>query len=179
MKGFKLSEILLLVIFLIVLLWIFASTGSDGKNETSEANINDTEVNYYESIEDKLQKKLSTIKGVGNVEIFISYESSGELIAARDEKSSNSKTTENDSDGGTRTVINTDIERRLVTDNFSGDSGPLVLKKLEPVARGVIVIAQGADNIMVSDRLLRAVTTALGIEADKVEIFAMEYSEGG
>ena len=55
--------------------------------------------------------------------------------------------------------------------NQSGTTTPLIVKEILPDVKGVIVIAEGADDIKVRLNLVNAVCTALAVDADKVEIF--------
>ena len=45
-----------------------------------------------------------------------------------------------------------------------------ILKKTEPEVRGVLVVAEGADNIVVRERIINAVTVALDIPLHRVEV---------
>ena len=49
----------------------------------------------------------------------------------------------------------------------------MIIREDQPEVRGVIVVAQGAGDIGVRMDLLHAVTTLLGVDADKVEILKM------
>jgi stage III sporulation protein AG len=45
-----------------------------------------------------------------------------------------------------------------------------------PDIKGVVVVAEGANNIKLRLELLRATTTALSIDENKVEIFKMKIN---
>ena len=51
------------------------------------------------------------------------------------------------------------------------------MKENQPEVRGVIVVAQGAEDISVRMNLLNAVTTLLNVSADKVEILKMNQQD--
>ena len=49
----------------------------------------------------------------------------------------------------------------------------LILKELSPVIRGVVIIAQGADDISVKMQLLQAAVTVLQVEETRIDVFTM------
>lgn len=52
--------------------------------------------------------------------------------------------------------------------SVSGDA--LIIKEKQPKVRGVIVIAEGAQDISIRNNILSAVMTLLDVTAEKVEI---------
>ena len=59
---------------------------------------------YAAYLEEKLKKMLESVRGVGEVEVMITLESSEERIVEKDMTAERSQTEEQDSAGGTRTV---------------------------------------------------------------------------
>lgn len=121
--------------------------------------------------EEKLKSILSQMQGVGKVDVMITYDSSGEEIPAYDTRQNQSSTLEKDNEGGTRTVTQKDYDSTLAyEDSSNGGKVPVILKKTEPEVRGVLVVAEGADNIVVRERIINAVTVALDIPLHRVEV---------
>ena len=56
----------------------------------------------------------------------------------------------------------------------NGGNEPIVLTEVQPLVRGVIVVAEGAEDIAVKLNLQYAVKTVLGIDDDCIEVFEME-----
>ena len=50
----------------------------------------------------------------------------------------------------------------------NGKKEALVKKTLEPKISGAVVVCEGGDNIQISEKVIRAVSTALGISSSKV-----------
>lgn len=122
-------------------------------------------------LEAKLKTVLAQIHGVGKVDVMITYESSGEEIPAYDIRKSESNTQEKDSEGGTRSVTEEDSDSALAYEDApEGGKVPVILKETEPEVRGVLVVAEGADNIAVRQRVISAVTVVLDVPAHKVEV---------
>ena len=78
-------------------------------------------------------------------------------------------TNEKDSGGGVREVIREDLKREIVTDN---DKSLMIIKEVRPNVRGVIVVAEGAEDILIKEQLYSAVKTVLGIQGNKVEVYS-------
>ena len=83
-------------------------------------------------------------------------------------------TEEEDNNGGTRKINQTDKNFQPSTYSDSEGSKPIILKEVEPEIKGVIIIAQGAEDVRVKMELMRAVQVALGIKPSQVEVFPME-----
>lgn len=181
LKGLKNVEIVIALLFVAVVLSVYASNfnraspsvpDSDGQANRGVQWVGQD--GYEDQQELKLQKKLSAIKGVGKVEVMITYKSSKEIVTAMNTTQSETVTEEQDSSGGTRRVSQRDINSQTVTIGEAGNAQPLVIKEMEPEIKGVIVIAEGARDVRVKLDLIRAVQTALGVSAQQVEVFEME-----
>ena len=126
--------------------------------------------------ENRLKQILSSIKGAGRVDVMITYKTGKELIPAMNTVESVIETEEKDSSGGIRKVSQTDINSQPVSMNTSDGTQPLITREIHPEVLGVIVIAEGAEDIHVRMELQKAVQTVLGVSANQVEIFVMEKS---
>jgi stage III sporulation protein AG len=172
----------LTVIFLIgLILLIGASALSKPRPSNSNDNkelvlVNQKESSsedYAQKLEKDLKNILSKIEGVGNVEVLITLNSDEEVVAAMDVVESSTTTNEKDSSGGIRETIQTESNNRVVTSqNTSGQNAPIVLKRIMPEIRGVIVVADGAKDPRLRYELSSAVQTALGIPAYKVKVIS-------
>ena len=57
-----------------------------------------------------------------------------------------------------------------VVTNDNGE--PIVLKEIRPTIKGVIVLADGAEDLYIKEMLYEAVKTALGIPGNRVEVYS-------
>ncbi len=141
------------------------------KDEKKEKVI---ENNYMEDyamlLERKLENILGEIKGVGKVKVMITLEETTEKIPAMNTTQNQEKTSEKDSQGGVREIIREDSSIQVVTRGSEGNI--IVLKEIKPEVKGVIVVAEGAENIEVKEKLYQAVKTALGISGNRVEVYS-------
>lgn len=122
--------------------------------------------------EKKLEEVLSSIKGAGEVKVMITYASSDETITAMNSQKQTSTTTE-ETENGTRTSQTIVENSTPMTVGSGGNESAFVLKNNEPEIKGVIVVAQGAQNLSVRLELEKAVETVLQIKPSQVEIFTM------
>jgi stage III sporulation protein AG len=129
---------------------------------------------YSTDQEYRLKQVLSAIKGAGRVEVMITYKTGKELVPAMNTMESNTETEEKDSNGGIRKVSQTDINSQPVSMTTSEGSQPLITAEIQPEVLGVIVVAEGAEDIQVRIELQKAVQTVLGVRSNQVDIFVME-----
>ena len=67
-------------------------------------------------------------------------------------------------------IIDQDEELKLVGKAHNGEEICNIIKEKQPKVRGVIVIAEGAQDISIRNNILSAVMTLLDVTAEKVEI---------
>lgn len=181
-KGIKNIEYIIAVLIIAIIISIYASTlntpssipDNDENNEGQMGIHWVKEEGFRDPQEIRLEKALSSIRGAGKVEVMITYKSGKEIVPAFSSVESTTVTQEMDNNGGTRSINQTDTNTQPVTINNSEGSEPLVLKEVEPEIKGVIVIAEGADDIRVKLELLKATQIALGVKSSQVEVFVME-----
>ncbi len=146
---------------------------SNGKTEKTE-KIGSAE-EYERYMENKLEQAISAMEGAGKVKVMITVNTSKELVVAKDKPETRSDTTENDSEGGSRTVSGLDSEDETVYRKESdGSSSPYVVKTLQPVIEGVVVITQGGDRPEVRKNITEAVAALFGIEPNKIKVVKMK-----
>ena len=109
--------------------------------------------------------------GAGRVDVVINYESSAELVPAMSEQN---KSSTNESEGSSSSTQNE--SRDIATVKEGSDTSAFIIKEIQPVVRGVLVVAEGAGDIGVRVKLLEAVQTFLAIDGDKVEVLKMEHT---
>ncbi|MDE4541694.1 stage III sporulation protein AG [Thermoanaerobacterium sp. R66] len=143
-------------------------------NKSSDKQMVETQItndDYASKLESELKEILSRIHGAGNVDVLVTLDSDEEIVAAMDTVQSETTTNEKDSNGGTRITIQSETDNKIVTSqNTSGENQPMILKKVMPEVRGVVVVADGAKDPNVQYELMTAVETALGIPAYKVKV---------
>lgn len=176
----KMIHNLIAIVIICVIALITWDTFYPGKLQGSLANITAKQEqedekfpaeNYRDSLETQLKNILGQIKGVGQVEVMVTYESSVEVIPASNTTKSQQQTQEKDAQGGTRTTTQEELTQNIVTSSSTGGAGLMVIKEIKPQIRGVVVVAEGAGDIMVKTELVEAVKTIFQISAHKVMVY--------
>ncbi|MDR1642102.1 MAG: hypothetical protein LBT59_20630 [Clostridiales bacterium] len=130
---------------------------------------------YEARLERRMEESLSQISAVGKVKVMLTIAYGREIVVAEDKTANESSTKEVDAQGGSRTVTASDVaEEKIIVTNEDGESVPLVLREISPKIEGVIIIAEGGDNVFVKEALTNAAKAILNLEADKVQIFKMK-----
>ena len=172
----KIQYLAILLVIIVILTIYFASSGGIANKQEDQASQTAAEettgVQEASSIEQQLRYTLAQIEGAGQVEVMITYESSSEIVPAISVDKQTSTTTDS-GDSGTSTTNTENTQSEVVTVGGSGGNSALVLKEKSPEIRGVIVVAQGADNITVKLNLLSAVQTLLNVSPDQVDVYKM------
>ena len=159
----KLERTVYVIIFASALI-IFALSGgiSCGKEEAEGRTDNtggslDATTRSIKETEEALEEILSAIDGAGRVKVMITMEQEESRYASDYNRSEQSA----------------GIEARdyslLGSENVAGGS-----QSCKRRIGGVIVAAEGADDLAVRARLMDAVKTLLGINADRIGVYAMK-----
>lgn len=172
-KGNKKLEIAIYVALGLAAVLIYVSTiipKSPEEPKDNDVVVSEVSVSTESGLEERLAKTLSGIKGVGRVEVMITYETTSRLVPAM-----STDTQQNSSSGSDGSESQTNTESSSpATISKNGGNEPIVLTEVQPLVRGVIVVAEGAEDIAVKLNLQYAVKTVLGIDDDCIEVFEME-----
>ncbi len=130
---------------------------------------------YVREWEEKLEKSLLYIEGAGQVKVLITLQESEQRVLARDGTESISETTEEDAAGGSRRVTENRIEKKTIyTVDERGQDVPYVIKTITPSVKGVVVIAQGADQPEVRQNIIEAIQVLFDVDMNKITIVKMK-----
>lgn len=173
----KIENIVFLIIGLIVTVIIInmilkddTELNNNNEIDSSKILVDDDNISN-DNLEEKLENILSTIKGVGDVCVFINYSESNQIIAMYDETTTTNSTEETDSAGGKRDTTSTEIQKEVVYSDDNGLKNPVTEKVIMPVIEGAIITATGANNSVVKTNIINAVEAATGLSVDKIQVF--------
>ncbi|MBR2614050.1 MAG: hypothetical protein IKC71_00440 [Clostridia bacterium] len=150
LKNKKFLEGLFVALLILIALIIFFSTF---KKEEKVASFNE----YIVALENKLESALSKVENVGKVSVVINVSSTPETILAVE----------------TTITQNGDSVKSVTTPIIVGGE-TVVLKEEVPKITGVLIVAEGANNLFVKSKLINCTSTLLNINADKIEILTMK-----
>lgn len=125
----------------------------------------------YESFyENQLQEILEEVIGIGEVSVMVNLESTEEVIVEKDINVKNQQTKEVDKDRATRDITDTSRDEKVVLVQGERGEQPIVVKRVKPKVRGVLVVAKGAENMKVKAWITEAVQKSLHVEPHKISI---------
>ena len=181
-KKYVANIVVLLAVAIIALIFTsdFFAKDSDVKNSIKKTG-GDTLVREEDMfrteeavIEERLKQILGKIKGAGEVEVMITFDMGSEIIPASNTVKNEDNSEEKDAAGGVRTVQSQNLTENIVISNDHNGNKPMVLKEIKPRIRGVIVVAEGADDPEVKMRLYDAVKTVLQVSGDRVQVYTKD-----
>ena len=147
------------------------SSGKENKSSSSDVNTADISNENKEDLEKKVEDLLGNIKGIGSVKVLITYKSGSEYITDKDKSETNNSTKEQDSEGGSRETNESKLEEDTVyQESKDGGKQPFVKKEIYPEIRGVAVVAEGASNEDIKEKIIRSLEVLLDLPAHKIQV---------
>ncbi len=175
LKKIKHIEFIVVGILAVLVLFIVFADFKPGKktsNQTAVSSSNSSTFEYAAKLEERLEGALSKISGAGSVKVLLTFDGVKELVLAKQTDEKTSKTNNTSSNGTQNSTETTTVSTEPVLINENGSTNPIVLMEILPEIKGVIVVAQGANNVKVKLDLLKAVQALLKVDSSQVEIFA-------
>lgn len=154
-----------------------SKTDNFGTVSGTEAEETTEKEDYSAYLENKLERVLAQMEGVGRVTVMITVSDNGESVVEKDASESSTTTTENDSSGGVRTVTEEQSSETTVYLEEDGESRPYVQKEKLPSIEGVIVVAEGGENSRIVSEISEAVEALFSVEAHKIKVVKMSSKE--
>lgn len=167
LKSVKHIEIIVAVALCAVfLLGYFVYTQVKDKTEVSEAT------GASETAE-KVADIVSAIEGVGKSEILITYDGAESVQIAYDEETVTTVTTDSD-DNSDRVVENTTTTSTPVIITVDGVQQPLIVSKTPAKIQGIVVVAEGGDDVAVKIKIIDAICALLKVDGSKIKVYKMK-----
>lgn len=173
----KVENLIFLLIILIITIVAINFIWKDDKQESKQTTTNkelaseEKNTNSDEDLEKKLKKILSSINGVGNVNVMLTYTESTQIIPVYNKTEKTSNTNESDSGGGTRQVEESDVTQEVVYQDKNGKNNIITQKTISPKIEGAIITADGANNSNIKANIIQAVEAATGLATHKIQVF--------
>ena len=139
-----------------VVLMLLPSGGKEQQDTTEPVNV--SEAYSLAETEQRLERLLGRIRGVGQVEVMLTLKSGSSLQLAEN-RSTSLRDTENRQD------------RDVVTLNRgSGYEEVVVTEQTYPVYQGAVVVCQGAGDSSVHLAVIQTVSVLTGLGSDKITV---------
>ena len=109
---------------------------------------------YVTYLENKLESVISSLNGVGNVQVIVSLEKGFEYIYQTEEE--------------TRTLTNgTSVTNTKVV---LVDGKPIIIEEIYPVIEGIVIVAQGSQNVAVRMDIISLIQTIIDLDTSQIKI---------
>ena len=133
-----------------------------------------TATDERENLENQLKRILQQVEGVGMVDVAITLESTGSKTVEKDTPDSSSSS-EKSGGGESEKSENRSIQEETVyLEDADGTKTPYVIKETMPEVRGVLVIAQGADDPRIVAEIKEAAMALFHLDAHKIKVMKMK-----
>lgn len=166
LKLNKKSQLVLAGILALVMVIIFINgIKTSAKKSDAQPKMNETETttssrSYEQQLEQRLEKIISSINGVGEVSAFVMTETSVKTIYAGNEEI---KTNGENSSASTNSF-------EIVFEKNGTATTPIVSLEIYPEITGVLIVAEGVNDEKLRLSVINAVSVALSLENSKIEV---------
>ncbi|QQK79773.1 stage III sporulation protein AG [Salicibibacter cibi] len=159
-----------------------SSTGMNEEREEADVPGNDTGGNddqqhplgdiseLEHAYANQLEGALESMSGLSGVDIVVNLEASESKVYEKDTTSREQITDETDTEGGTRTLEEGTDEETLVLVQEGDSEQPLLIRTEKPDVTGVLVVAEGVDDLDRKESVIEAVTRTLDVPAHRVSV---------
>lgn len=171
----QIENIVIFIILFIIVIIVINSLFSDEKTVQSNVEVKEMINNKTVSndeLEVKLQKILSSMSGVGNVEVMVSYSNTVTQVPMYSTKENTTTIEEQDVNGGKRKTEEVSNEQNIIFEEKSSTKIPAVKQTIMPEVIGVVVVAEGADNSVVKENIKNAVEAVVNIASHRIQVFS-------
>lgn len=121
----------------------------------------------------ELKNILGQIEGAGYIKVSITVSSDGEKFYLSNVVEEKNDIAETDSQGGAKKSLEVKTTRELAVSS----GNPLLIESKLPPITGVLIVAEGARDPAVKEKLLAATATLLNIPAHKISVMPGERSD--
>lgn len=179
--------LVILVVTLIIINLIWNGGGEGSKQEPAvdpnkklaeqiddqNATVSTASLTAQDTLALQLEEILGQIEGVGKVKVLITYSQTSQTVPMYNEDTSQKDTEETDTSGGTRKIIETDVQKEIIYQETDGEKTPITQSIVSPKVEGAIITAQGATDTNIKANIIQAVEAVTGISSHKIQVFAM------
>ena len=121
---------------------------------------------YGAALEQRLETILQRMRGVGDVQVMITFRDQGESIVEKDVTMREDTPEGEQKEGETDTVNG--------GSGSCGDETPFVNRAILPKIDGVLIVAEGGDDSEVRKNISESVEALFGLDAHKIKIVKMK-----
>jgi stage III sporulation protein AG len=124
---------------------------------------------YEKLYEQSLSSILRQVVGVGKVQVFVNVDSVDEVVIEKNRQDTQQVTNEKDRQGAVRQVTEMVRDGEVATVG-GGAQQPLIVKKVKPRIRGVLVVAEGVERQSLKKMVIEAVERTLDVPSHRISV---------
>ena len=181
-KKEQLLTVLLIAAILLLVFWPMQSqedAAEEKQEETAQSLLPEIKHNTdiddeRKNLEDELERMLSQVEGVGQVDVAITLESTGSKTVEKDIPDSSSSSEKSGGGDTEKSESKSTQEETVYLEDADGTKTPYVIRETFPEVRGVLVIAQGADDPNIVAEIKEAAMALFHLEAHKIKVMKMK-----
>nr|WP_239587847.1 stage III sporulation protein AG [Gracilibacillus alcaliphilus] len=153
---------------------IGASEDEETWKQTAEPNATAEITELEKAYEEDLTQLLEKIAGISSVEVMINLDATNEQVYQKNLVIGTQVTNETDQNGGNRKIDDETREQTIVIVRQGEKEVPLLVQTKKPNVRGVLVVANGVDNIERKKSVNEAVSKVLDVPVHRVSVMPKE-----
>lgn len=171
----KIENMVYILIMLVILviginqIW-FAEDKNEGENKQVVANSNLNKIEDKDNLEIRLKNILEKVNGISNVSVLINYIETKQIEPLYDTNEKETTTTETDTQGGNRNIIEKDYSKTVVYEENGNEKNIIIQKEGKPKIAGVIVVANFNNNDELKQQIIKAVASVTNISEYRVQV---------
>ena len=182
LRSRKKEQLLTALLVAAILLLAFWPTNSredtDGEEAVQSVPLETEQTadmkNERKNLENQLKRILQQVEGVGLVDVAITLESSGSKTVEKDTPGSSSSSQKSGGGESEKSENRSIQEETVYLEDADGTKTPYVIKETMPEVRGVLVIAQGADDLSIVEEIKEAAMALFHLDAHKIKVMKMK-----
>lgn len=126
-------------------------------DEETESLYSSQDLSYKTQLELQLKTILEFVEGVGQVTVMITLESTAEKIVEKDIN-----------------ILGESQEEETVYDELENGNTPYIIQENYPVIEGIVVVAEGGDQVFVIQNITEAIQALFAVDSHKIKIMKMK-----
>ncbi len=124
-----------------------------------------------DDMEAKLLRIIEAIDGVGAVEVALTYSQSSSYEYAVNSQTSTNISDDTDNDNQNISTANQSDQSLTIAEI---NSQPILLKENMPLVNGAVIVAVGAENSQIREKIYLATQTLTGLSLNRIQVLAAE-----
>ncbi len=159
----KAKKIIIIAGMAVILLLFLSTLSFGGKEEQSPATAAESTGDIERELEQRLEKLISQIDGVGGVTVMVTLESTSTRVFAEETQSES-----NSSDSADSSSKSSSSSTEIVLAGSGKE--PLETARICPKIRGVAVVCAGAADPVVKEKIANTVSGVLNVGISRVSV---------